>query len=210
MWLRDLLAPRSRNIPVEKSVILIIADISGYTEFMMSTQTALLHGQTIINELIQSIIEEVRIPLKVAKLEGDAVFLYAAYDDSSLDKTSRQIGQKLIAFFGVFSRTLQALATHTHCTCDACANINRLRLKVVVHTGSALFSHIGDFLELGGMDVIIAHRLLKNSVTLQEYILMTEPAFQHIPIPIAVEAYEHEETYPTIGCLRLRIYPLQD
>ena len=58
----DLLALRYEPTPLqERSVILIIADISGYTEFMLSTQTALLHGQMIINELIETLIEQVEI-----------------------------------------------------------------------------------------------------------------------------------------------------
>lgn len=68
----------------EKEVVLTIADISGYTEYLLSTQTALLHAQTIINELIESIIEQVQIPLKVAKLGGDAVFLYASHEGNDI------------------------------------------------------------------------------------------------------------------------------
>lgn len=205
MQLPKIFARRSPKAPVEKPVILIIADISGYTEFMLSTQTALLHGQLIINELIQAIIQQVKIPLKVAKLEGDAIFLYAINSD---DNTRQKIGSKLVEFFDVFSHTLKDLAgEHTDCNCGACANIRGLRLKMVVHTGQALLYHIGDFLELAGVDVIIAHRLLKNSLNLREYILMTESAYQHIPIPGERAVQQHEETYNAVGCLNLFVYP---
>jgi hypothetical protein len=211
MIFRDILAlARSRNKLDEKPVILIIADISGYTEFMLSTETSLLHGQTIINELIQSIIDQIKIPLKVAKLEGDAVFMYAINESTKpgWPTVQQQIGSKLITFFNAFSDKLKVLAKATHCTCDACMNINALRLKVIVHAGRAIFYRIGDFLELGGIDIIILHRLLKNSVSLQEYILMTAAAFDCIPIQNQAEVYDHEETYPAIGTIKAYLYPM--
>lgn len=212
MNLARLLGLRRSPTPFEeRDVVLIIADIGGYTEFMLSTQTSLLHGQMIINELIQAIIDQVQIPLKVAKLEGDAVFLYAIKDgsDANWQHIRRQISEKLLVFFDVFSDKLKQLGKSTHCTCDACANIGGLRLKIIVHTGTAAFYKIGDFTELSGVDVIIVHRLLKNSVNLQEYILMTEAAFSDVPILSEVEAQQHEETYPAIGTLRTRLYPLR-
>lgn len=209
MNLAKLLGLRRRRTPFEEQeVALIIADIGGYTEFMLSTQTSLLHGQWIINELIQAIIEQVQIPLKVAKLEGDAVFLYAVKDgsDAQWQNVRRQIGEKLLSFFDAFSDKLRQLGKTTHCTCGACVNIGGLRLKIIIHTGTAAFYKIGDFTELSGVDVIIVHRLLKNSVKLHEYILLTEAAFRDIPIPSKVEAQQLEETYPAIGTLKTYLY----
>ena len=68
---------------IEKKVVLIIADISGYTRFMVTNKTSLIHSQVIITELIKTIIKQVEIPLKVSKLEGDAVFTYAVKEDES-------------------------------------------------------------------------------------------------------------------------------
>lgn len=61
-------------------VLLIIADISGYTRFMVANQTEIEHSHEIISALLEAIIGEVEIPLTVSKLEGDAVFLYAIKD----------------------------------------------------------------------------------------------------------------------------------
>jgi hypothetical protein len=208
MGLVNLLTLR-RRVPIEeRPVVLILADIGGYTEFMLSSRTSLLHGQMIINELIQAIIDEVQIPLKVAKLEGDAVFLYAVQEggDEKWQNTKRQIGARLPAFFNAFSDKLEQLIRTTQCTCDACLNIGRLRLKIIVHAGTAAFYRIGNFTELASIDVIIAHRLLKNSVESQEYILMTEAAFTDIPLPGGKEAYQHKETYPAIGTLNTYVY----
>jgi len=89
-----------------KDVILIIADISGYTRYMMAHQKALAHSQVIIGELINTILEQVELPLTISKLEGDAVFLYAVKDESptAWAATKQAIGHKLITFFPGFQR----------------------------------------------------------------------------------------------------------
>jgi len=57
-------------------VLLIIADISGYTRYMTANAKTLGHSQTIITELVKAIIRQIELPMEVAKLEGDAVFLF--------------------------------------------------------------------------------------------------------------------------------------
>ena len=67
----------------EQDVILILSDISGYTNFMLSNRTSIRHAQIIITELTKAIIAQVEIPLEISKLEGDAVFLYALKTNSA-------------------------------------------------------------------------------------------------------------------------------
>jgi hypothetical protein len=47
-------------------VLLLIADISGYTKFMVSSGMEIKHSQHIVSELIQTIIKQVEIPLEVS------------------------------------------------------------------------------------------------------------------------------------------------
>jgi hypothetical protein len=68
-----------------RKLIVILADISGYTRFMVESHTAALHGQIVINGLLESILREVDIPLTLQEIEGDAVFLYAAHPGSGRD-----------------------------------------------------------------------------------------------------------------------------
>ena len=59
----------------EREAVLIIADISGYTKFLISHKDMVqTHAHVIITDLMQTIIKEVEIPIEVAKLEGDAIF----------------------------------------------------------------------------------------------------------------------------------------
>jgi hypothetical protein len=189
-----------------KKVILIIADISGYTNFMLSNVQALEHGQEVISELLKTIIEQVQIPLEVSKLEGDAVFLYAAKENSSnWNEVRSRIAEKLFGFFSVFQQRISQLV-NTTCTCGACVNIEKLKLKLIVHSGEALFYQLGRFLELAGIDVIILHRLLKNSVKRNEYILFTDAARHDLNLPQETPLQPGDEEYEIIGKIQTWTY----
>lgn len=184
-------------------VLLILADISGYTRFMTSNAESLAHSQVIITELVRTIIEVVELPLKVAKLEGDAVFLYGRKSDPSIPwvEARRQISERLPVFFEVFQRRVQELRGSTTCTCGACANLEQLRLKFIIHSGEALFYRFAGSLELAGPDVILAHRLLKNSVPLKQYILLTAAAMADLQLPAGMRhtmGVEHPADFPSV------------
>ncbi|MDX1435993.1 MAG: DUF2652 domain-containing protein, partial [Anaerolineales bacterium] len=87
----------------------------------------------------------------------------------------------------------------------ACNHIEDLKLKAVVHSGSAAFFNINEHQELTGKDVIIAHRLLKNSVEADEYILLTEPAYNELVLP-AGKVVKAEEVFEDIGTVETYVY----
>lgn len=106
--------------PREQEVVLILADISGYTRFMVESQLAAVHGQLCITYLIEAMLHEVNIPLHLQAIEGDAVFLYAANpgDEQAWKETLAQIRTKLERFFAAF---IAAMATATEATPCKCA-----------------------------------------------------------------------------------------
>jgi hypothetical protein len=198
--------PRPADAP--EPVLLIIADISGYTRYMTANAKTLAHSQTIITELIHAIVQEVELPLEVAKLEGDAVFLYCRKQGGALPwpEAKRVIGERLVRFFTQFSEKLGELIRSTTCTCHACTHIEKLRLKIVVHGGEALFHRVLNFVELAGVDVIIVHRLLKNSINADQYLLLTEAARRDLELPPNVQLAESAETYADIGRVNTLVY----
>jgi hypothetical protein len=189
-------------------VVLIIADISGYTRYMTANAKTLAHSQTIITELVKTIVKQVDLPLEVAKLEGDAVFLFGrkGFDPRVWAQKKKAIGEKLFTFFESFTQRLNELSFSTTCTCTACTHIEKLRLKVVVHSGEALFHQVLHFHELAGVDVIIVHRLLKNSVQAEQYLLMTEAAQQDVELPNQAGLVIGSETYEDIGRIKTGVY----
>jgi hypothetical protein len=71
-----------------------------------------------------------------------------------------------------------------------------LKLKFVAHVGDVAFQKVKRFTELAGVDVILVHRLLKNTVPLREYVLMSEPLHEELASElgsIAVPVEEHLE-----------------
>ena len=189
-------------------VVLILADISGYTRFMLANQKAIAHGQMVITKLLEELIREVEIPLEVKEIEGDAVFLYAIKpdDDAAWEETRQLIGRKLVGFFEAFARGILAGSEFALCSCPSCQNIDQLKLKIVVHSGEAVFHEVGRFSDLSGVDVILVHRLLKNSVPSDEYVLMTESAYRDIEFPTEVEVRRGEEKYEGFGAIRTYTY----
>src|SRR5262249_24074847 len=151
--------------------------------------------------LVMAIVQQVQLPLEVAKLEGDAVFLYCRKQRVPMPwaEAKRIIGEKLLTFFSLFGEKVSELKDSTTCSCHACRHIERLRLKVIVHSGEALFHRVVHFLELAGVDVIVAHRLLKNSVTADQYLLMTTAARDDVQFPSHVQLTTGRESYEDLG-----------
>lgn len=192
--------------PVETEFLLLIADISGYTRFMMKNHTARVHAHGIISDLLSAVIKEVRLPLEVNKLEGDAMFMIAERQQDDWEATGSAIGRRLDDFMTAFDKKLTELAESNICECIACQHMVSLRLKVIGHYGVAVRSNVAGFDELSGVDVIVLHRLLKNEVPGSEYILLTEPAFTFLAPPGSYAA--HHERYDDVGTIPLRLRSL--
>jgi class 3 adenylate cyclase len=182
-----------------KNVALVIADIGGYTKFIKSHKTALLHAQEIISQLLEAIIDRAAYPLTLNKLEGDAALLYA--DMGSAEAAAApDVARQVTAFFSAFHAKARELASsRANCPCDACQRIRDLKLKAVLHHGVVAIRTIRQFEELTGEDVILAHRLLKNSVSKPEYILMSA-SFHRLAGDLAgYQREQGEEAYDDLG-----------
>ena len=189
-------------------VVLAIADISGYTRYMTANVRSLAHSQTIITELVKTIVQQVELPLEVAKLEGDAVFLFGRRPATNLDPTHsrKALGRKFLAFFEAFNQRVGELGRSTTCDCKSCTNLNQLRLKVVVHAGEALFHEVLHFKELAGVDVIIVHRLLKNSVQSDQYLLLTNAGRTEVDFEEPIEFESGQESYDGLGSIKTLVH----
>lgn len=60
------------------------------------------------------------------------------------------------------------------CSCEACLSAGQLKLKVIAHHGEVAVKQIKQFEEIAGSDVILAHRLLKNTVKGGEYLMLSK------------------------------------
>lgn len=191
----------------EEEMYFFIADISGYTAYMLKNEMDYTHGTLIVNELIKSLVKEVQMPMEISKLEGDAIFLFLKNDQipQEIRDNPLFLGQKMLQFFTVFSCKLKELQHSTACDCGGCSNIDKLNLKMVAHFGKAAIDTIGSFRELSGVDVILVHRLLKNQAKKKRYLLMTEAAHSRLLLPEG-KLDQWEEHDKDIGTIPVFVY----
>ncbi|OCB35630.1 hypothetical protein A5675_18695 [Mycobacterium malmoense] len=161
-----------------RRAVLVIADISGYTHYMQWNRTHLAHAQLTVAGLLESVIDSGR-GLKLAKLEGDAAFFWAPDGDAKVLVCDR-LSRMREAFIARRERFKKDLA----CECASCAQLDNLSLKFVVHQGEVAEQRVKRHVELAGYDVIVVHRMLKNTVPVIEYVLMTDPVAACLDEPV--------------------------
>lgn len=141
--------------PTPESGLLVLADLTGYTAYL--TRSELEHAPTIAGDLLDTIVARLEPPFRLAKLEGDAAFLFA--EDGRAEPTL--LADALEAAYLAFRRRLRSIAAGSTCTCNACGLAPELDLKLFVHHGAWVRTAIAGRDELAGTDVIVVHRLLK-------------------------------------------------
>ena len=188
-----------------KQVALVIVDISGYTRFIKFHKTSLIHAQEVISQLLESVIDRASHPLILNKLEGDAALLYAELGNDE-SAALRDILAQAHGFFAAFhAKALELSGSRSNCPCDACQRIRDLRLKAILHRGVTAFRKIRQFDEMAGEDVILVHRLLKNSIAAHEYVLLTEAFYRQLGNPPEFAGAFHEEAYDDLGPVKSRV-----
>jgi uncharacterized protein YndB with AHSA1/START domain len=178
---------------------LVIADISGYTSYIAGTE--LDHSQDILADLISTVVGALRPMFQLAKLEGDAAFVFTPAE--TLDASTLQ--DTIERCYFAFRRRLRDIRQASTCECNACLLIPNLDLKFVAHHGQIVRQRIMGREELAGADVIVAHRLLKNSIP--ERLGLSAYAFYSAQLVLAAGLadprgaglLEHTETYDHLG-----------
>ncbi|MFS4469761.1 DUF2652 domain-containing protein [Maribacter sp. 2210JD10-5] len=149
--------------------LICIPDISGFTEFMSETDFEL--SSKVIPTLLNNIIYSNEIGLKVSEIEGDAVLFYKSGDMPSLSKLITQCEY----FYTEFYKQLNSLREQYKKNKEAFNIPEILGLKIVLHFGEEVaLTKVGNRIKLFGEDLIVAHRLLKNEIDLDEYLLLSE------------------------------------
>ena len=173
----------------------MIADIGGYTRFMREHTFALAHAQDTVSQLLEAVIDAAR-PLKLAKHEGDAAFLYAPI---SAANGNGLITSTIPSIYRAFHERRSQLASIGMCNCSACVNVINLRLKFVAHAGQVAEQRVKRHSELAGMDVILVHRMLKNDVPIDEYVLLTDALASGLPEGVSARTRHLTHDFEGIG-----------
>ncbi len=165
---------------MSQRALLVIADIGGYTRFMRVHRINLAHAQYVVAQLLEAVIDGAEPRLKLAKLEGDAAFFYALVPEGKKNDEVAAFADIVASIRRSFLGRRMELETDRLCTCDSCVQAGQLNLKFVAHVGEVAFQKVKRYTELAGVDVILVHRLLKNSVPVPEYVLMSEAVYSKV------------------------------
>ena len=140
---------------------LLIPDISGFTRFVQNTDMEI--GKHIISRLLTVLLNTNVLNMDVSEIEGDAILFYKLGKRFSATEVMTQFNMMQKRF-----RTeLLQLAQETGLDL-------KLSLKMIAHYGQLSQYRVGRFTKLYGTSVIEAHRLLKNSIESDEYLIITD------------------------------------
>jgi hypothetical protein len=160
-----------------KKSLHFIPDISGFTQFVQTTEVA--HSQHVIAELLEVLLAANTQDLELTEIEGDALFFFKEEEIPPLDKILGQVETMFTAFYS----HLKLLEENRICPCNACATAPNLELKVIVHCGELQFNTVQGKRKPFGRQVIEVHRLMKNSVDSDNYVLFSDELVQEVKLP---------------------------
>lgn len=185
-----------------REVVLLLADLSGYTAYLAASERE--RAPTLAADLVETVVRQLRPTFRLEKLEGDAAFVVAPLDRV----TGASLLDAIDATTGAFRTRLRSLKQASSCTCEACRRIPELGLKFVVHTGEVVTQRVAGRTELAGVDVIVAHRLLKAATPatmgLERYALLTDACVRRLGMdPDALGLIEGVEAFDYLGDVRV-------
>jgi hypothetical protein len=188
--------------------LLLIADIGGYTDYMRSHRTSLGHAEANTARLLEKVIDAAR-DFDLVGVEGDAAFLSRRADALDGDATVAATTQAVVSMYRAFHLERQHVATNL-CPCDGCAQADNLKLKFVAHIGEVATQTIKQRRTLVGIDVIFVHRLLKNSVPVPEYVLLSEALYRTGGGALPDGVHEVSQDLEGIGPVRTYFVDVKD
>jgi len=188
---------------------MLIADITGYTMYL--SQSELGHAQQVLQALLELLIEHTKPPMRISRLEGDAVISYSLPGITLQGQTFVEMIENT---YIAFRRAIDLMVMNNTCRCNACANISTLDLKFFIHHGTFGIQHLGGHDELVGSDVNLIHRLLKNSVRektgFRAYTLYTDAAIRQLGLEgFCEKLVSHRQEYEHLGAVDVWVQDMQ-
>jgi hypothetical protein len=187
-------------------VVLLIADIGGYTEYMRTHRMSLAHAEVCSARLLKEVIDAAS-GFDLIEIEGDAAFMARRAD--SLDGGLAATTQAAVRMHRAFHKERQHVASNL-CPCTSCVEADNLKLKFVAHLGEAATQTINKRSKLVGIDVIHVHRLLKNPVAAPEYVLFSEQLYRSGEAALPDAVHEISQDLEGIGPVREYFVEIED
>jgi hypothetical protein len=187
---------------------LLLADIAGYTSYVVSSPIG--HAEDVVAELVATVSQRLSTVVRLNKREGDAVFAYALDGEADGSLLLDAVEDCYVAF----RQRVERIGHATSCSCNACAKLPDLDLKFVLHHGAFVRRVEAGGEELTGGAVIAVHRLLKNAVPerlgTSGYLLVSDAAAAALGLDLApLGARRHVERYDDVGAIGALVVDLR-
>lgn len=173
----------------EREGIILIPDLSGFTEFVFTTKTHI--GEYIIKQLLSVLIDANKKHFYISEIEGDAILFYRYNKKPCYDGVTEVLERMQKAFNHKLSELKKDLDTKID-----------MSLKFIVHHGKFSRYSIKDFNKLYGKPVVEAHKLLKNEYAeYPSYILFTGSFLEAAKKSSGHTISEHSVNIPEVGMI---------
>jgi hypothetical protein len=188
-------------------VLLLIADIGGYTDYMLTHRMSLAHAEVCSARLLKRVIDAAS-DFDLIEIEGDAAFL-SRTADSLEDGAVTATTEVAVVMHRAFHEERQHVATNL-CPCTNCVQADNLNLKFVAHIGEVATQIINKRRKLVGIDVIHVHRMLKNPIEVPEYVLFSEELYRTREAALPGPVHEISQDLEGIGNVREYFVEIED
>ena len=160
-----------------RRVVMLIADIGGYTDYMQFHRSFLGHAEAATTRMLDKVVKAAR-GFDLIEIEGDAAFLSRDVEGLDGPATLNAVTSSAVTLHAAFHSERRLIELNM-CPCGSCTQTSELKLKFVAHVGEVATQTIKRRRKLVGMDVIYVHRLLKNPVQVPEYVLVSEDIYRN-------------------------------
>jgi hypothetical protein len=169
----------------KNKTLVCIPDISGFTQFMSEVDFEL--SSKIIPSLLNRIIYSNEIGLKISEIEGDAVLFFRKGPLPSF----KALVEQCKLFYTEFYHQIDLLIAENSHKFDSQLIPDILGLKIILHYSEDIGStQIGNHIKLIGEDIIVAHKMLKNSIESNEYLMISDALMQHYDMDKIVDEFD--------------------
>jgi len=186
-----------------------VPDITGFTKFIATSD--LSFSSTFIPGLLRRLVNANILKMNVGEIEGDAIFFYKTGRLPSINMVAKQCG----LLFQTFHNYLQSVEKDDPENYEKYFTEGKMGLKIIIHYGEIITANIKGRTKLIGPNVIIAHKLLKNSIQAGEYVLLTHDYINKLKSKDIAPWFpwgnveEGSETYEYLGEIKYDFIPFE-
>lgn len=153
----------------ENKGVVFIVDISGYSKFVRQISPS--NGISVIRSLFNRIIGRNHLSFNISEIEGDAILFYRMGIPPSIEEILRQFADMRNAFKLILNDYASEFPA-----------VTGLDLKAIAHYGYIDEYTVDRFSKLYGNTLVDAHRLLKNSIPSNAYVLLTTDYLEEMKV----------------------------